>query len=637
MARLCSLGASLGLFVAVGLVTTGSCQTLRGAGAERSASTVVGGASNADMVVDGSSDIILPWSQKEEMLGAKHINLKMMANDLAFELSGASKARVDEFRLAMQPFYAAWPKDADGRVEHQTARYVLHRLFVQRHNWFFTGLEHNGDVWQQNTASKDSVKEWVPEYMLELMEKQLGSRGLDLNDLAALAAAIEDLVYQEVEGSMREVYQALRLDNETDKRQMHAAISAYMVTYLGNGAWPLQAALTDEFARKHSYWKPTEEWFSELEAKQVGDLRVDGKVDFAAAAQVVKDIGASYGAYNHGECQKLKSSLLNMWSKGNSTGRVRLVDFYRLGLDSEFGLIEKPAFLRAIGALDESNASSPMVIVPNYLSAKPNCLQATAMYSICCRNECDDLMFKIEAEIAAPTASAARIINLVSSLKSATVDAPRELPRRLSARLEEIAAVHGGEVNLHGRLFAQWMHHAFPSECPFPHEAGTSDPVSPDEWKSGSIEESEEERKRRVDDDTCGPEQAAAEWNAELPWSETEELLSSEARAKVQTGASAATSWLQTACCALLLMVAILGLALIVPSASTQEQQKCLAFIKHNSRLIVLTIIMLVLLATNMVDRLLVFLICGSGLAVRLLATSMGTPVKVLEKEKCLV
>ena len=43
---------------------------------------------------------------------------------------------------------------------------------------------------------EESYKEWVPEYMLKLMEDRVGNRGLDLNDLAALGAAIEDALAQ---------------------------------------------------------------------------------------------------------------------------------------------------------------------------------------------------------------------------------------------------------------------------------------------------------------------------------------------------------------------------------------------------------------------------------------------------------
>merc|ERR1740123_2706285 len=91
-------------------------------------------------------------------------------------------------------------------------------------------------------------------------------------------------------------------------------------------------------------------------------------------------------------------------------------------------------------------------------------------------------MSHLERGLAAPTAPAARIAELVSNLHSDTVDAPRNLSASLVARLGEIADHHDGEVLLHGRLFAQWMHHAYPLECAFPHAAGTTTPLTPDEW-----------------------------------------------------------------------------------------------------------------------------------------------------------
>ena len=47
---------------------------------------------------------------------------------------------------------------------------------------------------------------------------------------------------------------------------------------------------------------------------------------------------------------------------------------------------------------------------------------------------------------------------------------------------QEVADHHGGRVPLHGRLFAQWMHLAYPMECPFPHLAGATNPDKALEW-----------------------------------------------------------------------------------------------------------------------------------------------------------
>merc|ERR1719251_292595 len=95
-------------------------------------------------------------------------------------------------------------------------------------------------------------------------------------------------------------------------------------------------------------------------------------------------------------------------------------------------------------------------------------------------------MSQLERDVAAPSASAARIAELGGKLSSDTIDAPRNLSMSLLSRLGEIADHHDGQVPLHGRLFAQWMHHAFPLECPYPHVVGTTSSLTPDEFMEAS-------------------------------------------------------------------------------------------------------------------------------------------------------
>jgi hypothetical protein len=105
-------------------------------------------------------------------------------------------------------------------------------------------------------------------------------------------------------------------------------------------------------------------------------------------------------------------------------------------------------------------------------------------------NECEQLMSHLEQDIDAPDAEPSRIAAIVASLPSSTVEAPRNLSPTLLQKLDDAAATHGGTVQLHGRLFGQWMHHAFPRECPFPHVAGSTNPQTPDEWMSVKGQES---------------------------------------------------------------------------------------------------------------------------------------------------
>merc|ERR1719327_2079878 len=133
---------------------------------------------------------------------------------------------------------------------------------------------------------------------------------------------------------------------------------------------------------------------------------------------------------------------------------------------------------------------------------------------------------EVERGIAAPTGAAADIARIVSGISSDTVEAPRNLTSELINKLESVANRHGGRVPLHGRLFAQWMHHAFPNECPHPHVSGTTAPQTTDAFKKSGKNAtfSEEERTQHIA--AQAPFLRLAEGEAEdLLWSDEEELL----------------------------------------------------------------------------------------------------------------
>jgi len=106
------------------------------------------------------------------------------------------------------------------------------------------------------------------------------------------------------------------------------------------------------------------------------------------------------------------------------------------------------------------------------------------------------------------------------------VVAPRNLSVYLATRLEDIAKYHAGTVPVHGRLFAQWMHHAYPLECPFPHVAGSTQAISQHEWieryGADTLDATEEEMDMyaNTQEDNLESNEAAA-----LPWIAVEELV----------------------------------------------------------------------------------------------------------------
>jgi len=245
---------------------------------------------------------------------------------------------------------------------------------------------------------------------------------------------------------------------------------------------------------------------------------------FDTSVAFVQELGHKFGSFQNLECKEVKNKLVEMEYQGS--GRIHLSRFYAGGVNGDWTFSESVAYLRNLGVLDETIPGKPRVVISNYMTSRTNCLSTSGFYSVCCSDECEGLMQHLEREIAAPSAVPSRIAESVSRMHSDTVDAPRNLSTTLLMRLNEIASHHAGVVPLHGRLFAQWMHHAYPRECPFPHVSGTTSPMSPDDWMDrhgidnieATMEEMQQHHSRLA-------EQEAADEVEALPWTQEEELV----------------------------------------------------------------------------------------------------------------
>merc|ERR1719214_211287 len=209
----------------------------------------------------------------------------------------------------------------------------------------------------------------------------------------------------------------------------------------------------------------------------------------------------------------------------HGSGRIKLADFYRKLGDGKWQFMEPTEYLRQLGALDESSPSvGPQVLIPNYITGLSNCINSAPYYSICCLNDCDQIYQNLEASIPSPTASPSEIVKVVESMPH--YDEPT-ISAALRTKLDEVAQTHNGQVPLHGRLIAQWLHFAFPHECPYPHEIGTISPKNPDQWRAERGDEadsvSDDEMKQLIEMD-AGFRPVSAE-DAMMSWTPTELLL----------------------------------------------------------------------------------------------------------------
>ena len=402
--------------------------------------------------------------------------------------SVGKRGRLARLETALKPLFDSLPKNEHGNLGHSPVRYALHRIFVQRHGWYIKGLEPDGDNWNA-TSPAGVLKDKVSSYVEELFEARLGGRGFNLHDTAVLAATLEHLIHDESQGRLTKAYDLKKLsaNTELNRAQADSVLDEYMKYHL----------LSDDMASKVSEkemkeifpgWAETQQFVRDIRS-EVERTSTSGKLSFAAMTHVVEEVGERFGHFQNAECSAMKTKLVDMGDGG--IGRVPLANFYQTSIDGDtFEFQESEHYLRELGALDDTDPSHPSVIIPNYIQSATNCIASESLYSVCCLNECEQLMSHLEQDIDAPDAEPSRIAAIVASLPSSTVEAPRTLSPALLQKLDDAAATHGGTVQLHGRLFGQWMHHAFPRECPFPHVAGSTNPQTPDEWMSVKGQES---------------------------------------------------------------------------------------------------------------------------------------------------
>jgi hypothetical protein len=498
---------------------------------------------------DANSFLKANPSSHQERISEGEIQSSLLAEVEGTFGSGSATSRLKLMEAALTPMFAALPKNEHGHLGRATVRYALHRLFVQRHGWFIKGLHESG-AHRNSTSSAGLLKEQVPGYLQDLFEKRLGGQGFGLHELAVLAATIEHLVHNEAVkrlGDVLSVHKLLPTDLMKEKT-VDSVLDTYMTGYiLGED---LSNKTSDEIMLTKldmpylfMAWPATQDFVRGVRknitlSEGTAEQKASGSLDFALVARVAERVGEQFGRFQDHECRQMKNALVAKEVGG--TGRLRLSDFWKPALDNPNGgwqFQESLSYLRQVGALDESDAQNPRVVIANYISSPTNCIASSSFYSVCCMDECEGLIGHLENRIAAPEASPERISALVTDLPSSSVAAPRTLSQTLLSRLDEIAAGHGGTVQLHGRLFAQWMHHAYPRECPFPHVAGTTNPQTPDEWLEATGEDSvatAEEMgaliKQLNESDDLEVDS--------LPWSPEEELLVHRAPAQNARGST---------------------------------------------------------------------------------------------------
>ena len=442
----------------------------------------------------------------------------------------STKARIASLQDALSSTFAALPKNARGAVRPPAARYALHRLFVQRHGWQFHGLEPRGETWDSSSPTI-ALGNRMPEDVVALFESRLTDHGLDLHDLAVLAAMLENMVHAEADIRLSAAMHAQEkpLQSVLNMTQATEVLETYMASFvLGADMQHLQPdnmlQKLSEVAEQYPTWPATQSF---LQQTREDILPSKQQLSFQEMSEVVAALGERYGRWQSHECSALKDELLQSEERPN-TGRVRLSDFYGMALHGgKWQFSESVSYLRQLGALDESDPDAIRVVIPNYILGPSNCIASSGYYAVCCIDECDAYLVSLEQILQSHEATAEAILAAVNASVASS----------LKRRLQEIEAHHGGLVPLHGRLFAQWLHHLHPRECPYPHMSGTTSPLRPEifeEEVGEAVGATEEEMLQHVQAASWKKPPTHEEGMCSSMWTMEEELVDAVAHEKAQ-------------------------------------------------------------------------------------------------------
>jgi len=497
------------------------------------------------MVCTHANEFLKAPKELHEHVSEEDIRISLLDEVEGSLGAGSASKRLSQMEEQLQTIVAALPKNQYGNLGHAGVRYALHRLFVIRHGWVIHGLDTSAGV--VNASSPSGVlTDQVPAYIENLFEQRLAGKGFGLHELALLAATIEHLIHNEALSKFGAAFNvhSLPVTSPVTESEAKTVLDTYMIAYiigeeLSNMTLNYAQQLHTHMPEMFLAWKDTQKFLDEVRMNVTKDAV---QLDFASLAKVAEAVGERYGSFQDFECRDLKDKLVKMEYRG--TGRVQLADFYKPAVSGGAGawqFQESAGYLRQLGLLDESDPTKPSVLIANYIQSQTNCIASSGFYSVCCKNECEDLLGHLEKIIGASEASPATISALVTHLPSSTV-AAQKLSDNLLQRLNEIASSNKGMVPLHGRLFAQWMHHVYPRECSYPHISGTTVATKPTEFEAGATATDEEMLQYTEAAKTTSRVEQQTDMAVEdlTPWSAEEELFVEKAPDPV---AAAATPW----------------------------------------------------------------------------------------------
>jgi len=363
------------------------------------------------------------------------------------------------------------------------------------------GFEPTRPVNDSHWGVADILSQMVPAYVESVLESNhVKNLGFSLKDAVNMVVMLDQLIFDTESSLLEKIYQDQRKPTHRplSHNGLQQVLEAYMVEWmvegdeedmkmlLGNRSLMVEVVPHFEQLVQFAEGRMKALQYARMQHVPKGHARDtwEERYSFEDAHAIVGGITQNFQTYWQSECESMKAALVSMDT--HNTGRVPISKFYNTAIDTDWRFGESEAYLRELGALDESNSrTGTQVLISNYIQATSNCIVSTPHYLVCCHNECEAILGDIEVALRSPTAKPNDILEVVGNMTLQTSIDEEETPQlsgALTEQLEQIASNQGGMVPLHGRLFAQWLHYVFPRECPFPHRMGMISAVTPSQY-----------------------------------------------------------------------------------------------------------------------------------------------------------
>eukprot|EP00927_Polykrikos_kofoidii_P078661 TRINITY_DN75469_c0_g1_i1.p1 TRINITY_DN75469_c0_g1~~TRINITY_DN75469_c0_g1_i1.p1 ORF type:complete len:575 (-),score=86.21 TRINITY_DN75469_c0_g1_i1:116-1738(-) len=401
-----------------------------------------------------------------------------LSADLVNAIGGEEvPTNIENIEENMWPTFQALPKNMYGRLDLSHVGYAVQRHFAafsdggsgRRLSGLFgseglglagVSLPRAGSNFGGNNNDTRLTQ------LLAEVAAALGrsARGFSVGEVARIIAILERHVSHETESRVTQAHESLNSSKSEDvsEQEFVAVVGNYLkasyrdISEVDVADAARSAVQSVNFHRRHEanpFVPGGQERYSFEKVREGADIAVA----FVSEAR-------------NQACAARRAWLQNLSEPG--TGRVALGKLYASAGSEQ---MEGPSALRDLGVVEDDGAvaatlgSSPRLLIADYMLLPTSCPFRGETYSICCVSECADMVQVLEAKVQAPVASPDRVLRIVNEFLHLLSETPRVLPPQLTRQLNRIAKTSGGDIPLHSDAFVEWLHYAFPNECPLRH------------------------------------------------------------------------------------------------------------------------------------------------------------------------